>query len=80
MYANPYFQLVDQNTSLKKDVAIAERKLIARNERIQNLEVALQDAQEKLNIQNSKFEARLQSVRERLEQANGASCFFDVLN
>lgn len=63
-------QLVDQNTSLKKDVAIAERKLIARNERIQNLEVALQDAQEKLNIQNSKFEARLQSVRERLEQAN----------
>ncbi|KAI5475516.1 kinesin family member 5 [Pseudohyphozyma bogoriensis] len=62
-------QLVEQNTSLKKDVAIAERKLIARNERIQNLEVALQDAQEKLNVQNAKFEARLQTVRERLDQA-----------
>lgn len=65
-------QLVEQNTSLKKDVAIAERKLIARNERIQNLEALLQDAQEKLNAQNIKFEARLQAVRERLDQARGA--------
>lgn len=62
-------QLVDQNSSLKKEVALAERKLIARNERIQNLEALLQDAQEKLIIQNEKFEAQLQAVRERLEQA-----------
>lgn len=66
-------QLVEQNSSLKKDVAIAERKLIARNERIQNLESLLQDAQEKINAQNVKFEGRLQAVRERLDQARGLS-------
>ncbi|KAI8375530.1 kinesin heavy chain [Blakeslea trispora] len=62
-------QLVEQNSSLKKEVALAERKLIARNERIQSLESLLQDAQEKLINQNQKFEAQLQAVRERLEQA-----------
>ncbi|CAO3657520.1 unnamed protein product [Mucor hiemalis] len=62
-------QLVEQNSSLKKEVAIAERKLLARNERIQSLESLLQDAQEKLINQNQKFEAQLQAVRERLEQA-----------
>ncbi|KAI9313464.1 kinesin heavy chain [Dichotomocladium elegans] len=62
-------QLVEQNGSLKKEVALAERKLIARNERIQSLETLLQDAQEKLISQNQKFEAQLQAVRERLEQA-----------
>jgi kinesin family member 5 len=41
-------QLVEQNGSLKKEVAIAERKLIARNERIQSLESLLQESQEKL--------------------------------
>ncbi|KAI9359349.1 kinesin heavy chain [Pilaira anomala] len=62
-------QLVEQNSSLKKEVAIAERKLLARNERIQSLESLLQDAQDKLINQNQKFEAQLQAVRERLEQA-----------
>jgi kinesin family protein 5 len=52
---------VEQNTSLKKDVAIAERKLIARNERIQSLETLLSDAQEKLNLQNVKFEEQLRA-------------------
>jgi len=45
-------QLVEQNSSLKKEVAIAERKLIARNERIQSLESLLQDNQEKLTQAN----------------------------
>lgn len=48
-------QLVEQNGSLKKEVALAERKLIARNERIQSLETLLQDAQEKLITQNQKY-------------------------
>lgn len=64
-------QLVDQNSTLKRDVALAERKLIARNERIQNLEALLLDANDKVNQQNAKFEARLQAVRERLDQARG---------
>ncbi|KAF8495611.1 kinesin heavy chain [Gautieria morchelliformis] len=61
--------LVDQNSSLKKEAGIAERKLLARNERIQNLEALLQDADRRLATQNQKFEAQLQAVRERLDQA-----------
>jgi kinesin family protein 5 len=48
-------QLVEQNSSLKKEVAIAERKLIARNERIQSLEGLLQDSQEKLTAANHRY-------------------------
>jgi kinesin family protein 5 len=48
-------QLVEQNTSLKKEVAIAERKLIARNERIVSLENLLGDSQEKLTAANHRY-------------------------
>lgn len=48
-------QLVDQNTSLKKEVAIAERKLIARNERILSLESLLNESQEKLTQTNHRY-------------------------
>ncbi|PSS25934.1 hypothetical protein M430DRAFT_95258 [Amorphotheca resinae ATCC 22711] len=66
-------QLVEQNGSLKKEVAIAERKLIARNERIQSLESLLQDSQEKLTAANHRFEAQLTAVKERLEAAKVGS-------
>ena len=48
-------QLVDQNSTLKKEVAIAERKLIARNERIQSLEALLSDSQAKLVESNQEY-------------------------
>ena len=48
-------QLVEQNGSLKKEVAIAERKLMARNERILSLEGLLQDSQEKLTAANHRY-------------------------
>ncbi|KIS67718.1 Kinesin-1 motor protein [Mycosarcoma maydis] len=63
-------QLVEQNSSLKKEVSIAERKLLARNERIQALEQHLMDSQDKLMLQNRKFEEQLQAVKERLHHAN----------
>ncbi|KAJ9236345.1 putative kinesin family protein [Paecilomyces variotii] len=66
-------QLVEQNSSLKKEVAIAERKLIARNERISSLESLLQDSQEKLTAANHRFEAQLTAVKERLEAAKQGS-------
>ncbi|KAI1849328.1 hypothetical protein JX265_012111 [Neoarthrinium moseri] len=66
-------QLVEQNGSLKKEVAIAERKLIARNERIQSLESLLQDSQEKLTAANHRFESQLTAVKERLEAAKAGS-------
>jgi kinesin family protein 5 len=62
---------VDQNSTLKKEAGIAERKLLARNERIQNLESLLQDADRRLSAQNQKFEAQLQAVKDRLDQARG---------
>ncbi|EAU88524.2 kinesin heavy chain [Coprinopsis cinerea okayama7 len=65
-------QLVDQNSALKKEAGIAERKLLARNERIQNLEALLQDADRRLSVQNQKFEAQLQAVKERLDQARAS--------
>jgi kinesin family protein 5 len=48
---------------------VAEKKLITRNERIQNLEALLKDAQTRLEIQNQKFEAQLSSMREKLQEA-----------
>lgn len=60
---------MDQNSQLKKEVGIAERKLMARSERIQNLEALLQDADRRLAVQNQKFEEQLAAVKDRLEQA-----------
>ena len=65
-------QLVDQNSALKKEAGIAERKLLARNERIHNLESLLQEADRRLTAQNHKFEAQMQIVKQRLDEARGA--------
>jgi kinesin family protein 5 len=51
-------QLVEQNSGLKKEVAIAERKLIARNDRILSLEALLGDSQEKLTAASHRYVAR----------------------
>ncbi|KAK3339218.1 kinesin heavy chain [Neurospora tetraspora] len=66
-------QLVEQNSALKKEVAIAERKLMARNERIQSLESLLQESQEKMAQANHKFEVQLAAVKDRLEAAKAGS-------
>lgn len=61
-------QLVEQNTLLKRDISIAERKLIIRNERITSLETLLYDTQGKFITQNRAFEKQLRILKERLEQ------------
>ncbi|KIW07862.1 uncharacterized protein PV09_01777 [Verruconis gallopava] len=66
-------QLVEQNSQLKKEAAIAERKLATRTERIRNLEALLHDSQEKLTAASHRFEVQLQSVKERLEAAKAGS-------
>lgn len=48
-------QLVDQNQTLKKEVAIAGRKLEARNERISNLERTLNQSYKDLNSANQRY-------------------------
>ncbi|KAK5130095.1 hypothetical protein LTR08_002483 [Meristemomyces frigidus] len=66
-------QLVEQNAQLKKEVAIAERKLVARGERIRGLEGLVAESQEKLMGANHKFESQLLAVKERLEAAKVGS-------
>nr|OQO22120.1 hypothetical protein B0A51_10784 [Rachicladosporium sp. CCFEE 5018] len=66
-------QLVEQNTTLKKEVAIAERKLVARGERIRGLEGLVAESQEKLMLANHKFEQQLLAVKDRLEAAKQGS-------
>ncbi|KAF8609864.1 kinesin heavy chain [Ceratobasidium sp. AG-I] len=73
-------QLVDQNSQLKKEVGIAERKLMARTERIQNLEAMLQDADRRLAVQNQKFEEQLSAVKDRLEQARTTKTTTSISN
>ncbi|KAI8996690.1 P-loop containing nucleoside triphosphate hydrolase protein [Gaertneriomyces semiglobifer] len=65
--------LVEQNTTLKKEIGVAERKLAARNDRIAHLEQLLNDAQVKLDLQNQKFEAQLASMREKVQEAKAQS-------
>ena len=48
-------QLVEQNAQLKKEVAIADRKLAARGERIHGLEQLLGESQEKLMQANHRY-------------------------
>ncbi|CAO1619722.1 unnamed protein product [Parajaminaea phylloscopi] len=62
-------QLVEQNSSLKKEVAIAERKLSARGERIHSLEHLLSESQDKLNEQNARYESQMAMLRERFQLA-----------
>ena len=61
-------QLVEQNGTLKKEVAIAERKLTARNERIMSLEALLQDSQEKLTAANHRCVPRNQYAVQAADQ------------
>ncbi|KAK9468250.1 P-loop containing nucleoside triphosphate hydrolase protein [Lipomyces arxii] len=59
--------LVDQNVQLKRDLAMTEVKLAARNERIAGLESLLQDSQERLVAETQGYETRLGALRNRLE-------------
>jgi kinesin family protein 5 len=60
-------QLVEQNAQLKKEVAIAERKLVARGERIRGLEGLVAESQEKLMVANHKYVALTTPYDRKLE-------------
>lgn len=59
-------QLVEQNTTLKREAALAEKRLLARNERITSLESMLIEAQDKLNSSQARFEAQLSAVKREM--------------
>ncbi|KAK0547549.1 hypothetical protein OC846_004804 [Tilletia horrida] len=62
-------QLVEQNSTLKKEVARAERRLITRNERIQSLEVLLNESTLKLEAENKRYQEQVEAVKARLKAA-----------
>lgn len=57
---------------MKREAGIAERKLLARNERILNLEQLLQESDRRLVRENAKYESQLQALKERMEAAKGS--------
>lgn len=61
-------QLVEQNTSFKREVAESQRKLMSRNDRFQNLEAALSNADQRLAQKNQKYEQQIQLFREKLAE------------
>lgn len=61
-------QLVEQNTTLKKDISVADRKLTARNERIQGLEVQLRDTQVKLDAHILQSEEQVQGLQDKIQE------------
>ena len=71
-------QLVDQNNHLKKEVAIAERKLVARNERIGSLEALLQDSQDKLTATNHRYAIQVHPRCSRCQLANDCDYRFEA--
>ncbi|MCJ1356993.1 MAG: Kinesin heavy chain [Icmadophila ericetorum] len=66
-------KLKEQNSSLKKEVAIAERKLLARKERIQSLEALLGDSRDKLAASSHHFQTQVSALREHIESARSSS-------
>ncbi|KAI9303760.1 kinesin heavy chain [Cunninghamella echinulata] len=62
-------QMVEQNSHLKKEMVIADRKLMAKDERINNLEGLLNDAQEQSKTQSQRFENQIQTLKDKLHQA-----------
>lgn len=59
-------QLVEQNVSLKRNAAMSHKILDSRNDRIQSLEAALRDSQNKLSQESEIFETKLSYLRDRL--------------
>lgn len=59
-------QLVEQNTALKKEVAMSQKFLDSRNERIKHLEQSLLESQQALARESENFEAKLGLLRTRL--------------
>lgn len=61
-------KLMDQNSSLKKEVAMSQKLLESRNERIQYLEDSLLASQAKVVKEQEEFEDKLTFLRDRLNE------------
>lgn len=71
VFSIPVFQLVYQNTSLKKDLNTAERKLLERKERIVNLERLVAQSENQLRMKEQEFQRISRELHEQLSAAHG---------
>jgi hypothetical protein len=53
---------------LKKDIAVTERKLLARNDRIEHLELLVNAAEAKLAQRDQRFEEQMRHMRQQVER------------
>lgn len=72
-------QLVEQNAQLKKETAMQAKKMETRAERIHNLEILLQDSQERLERQEQKYEAEIRILQEKLSHKDHQTSSFNPL-
>ena len=61
-------QLIDQNAMLKKTNDLSERKIVNRNERINDLEKMLHELNNKMTEDRIRHDTEVDELRERLEQ------------
>jgi kinesin family protein 5 len=64
-------QLVEQNSTLKKDILVCEKKLEARKERIETLERLLAESQHNLIVKEQKQEVELEKLRAKIKEVQG---------
>lgn len=57
---------MEQNTALRKEINQTEKRLLGRNERIQNLEQVLTNTERKYAIKEDRYEATVQALRNQL--------------
>jgi kinesin family protein 5 len=66
-------QLVEQNTTLKREAGLAEKRLLARNDRIINLESMLIEAQDKLNSSQARYDAQFNTLKREMTEMRQAN-------
>jgi kinesin family protein 5 len=60
-------QLVEQNSSLKKQVQLSDKKLEVRNERIESLETELQQTQQRMITQEEIYQSQISELQAKLK-------------
>lgn len=65
--------MIEQNTVLKKEIGVTERKLHARNDRIGHLEVLVNSAEAKLSQRDARYEEQIRHLRHQLEKGTSVS-------
>lgn len=73
-------QLIEHNSSLKKEVSVTERKMALRNERISYLERLLVESQEPTSVQLRRFQHQLRIIQKHFDHSKATQFVNHVSN